>query len=97
MTTTTEGDSGMANRKREFRERVGHRIKARRVAAGLSQGELARKLPGKLEGGQISRWERGESFPTYANLLALARALGVSEERLLCGCGEEHELQHRVA
>ena len=88
----------MAGRKREFRARVGRRIRARRLAAGLSQSELARKLPGaKLEGGQISRWERGESFPTYANVLALARALGVSEERLLCGCGEEHELQNRVA
>ncbi len=87
----------MAGRKREFRNRVGQRLRKRRIDAGLSQGELARKLPGKLEGGQISRWERGESFPTYANVLALARALGVSEEKLLCGCGEEHERQPLVA
>ena len=58
------------------------------MAAGLSQGQLARKLPGDMEGGQVSRWERGESFPTYANVLALARALEVSEEALLCGCDD---------
>lgn len=80
--------------RREFRDRVGDRIKVRRTAAGLSQSELARKLPGdRIEGGQVSRWERGEMFPTYANLLALARALGCSEELLLCGCGEEHPKQ----
>jgi transcriptional regulator with XRE-family HTH domain len=81
--------------KREFRYRVGARIRARRVAAGLAQSELARLLPGRVEGGQVSRWERGESFPTYANVLALARALGVSEEALLCGAGEEDRPRRR--
>lgn len=68
----------------EFRDRVGDRLRHRRNTAGLTQTQLARKLPGSMDGGQISRWERGESFPTYANLLALARALGCSEEELLC-------------
>ena len=72
-------------KRREFRERVGVRIRARRTEAGLSQSQLARKLPGHVEGSQISRWERGETFPTYANVLALARALGISEELLIAG------------
>jgi transcriptional regulator with XRE-family HTH domain len=79
----------MARQRREFRHRVGERVRARRLAATLSQGQLARKLPGTVEGSQVSRWERGESFPSYANLLALARAFGVSEELLLCGCASE--------
>ena len=82
------------SKRKEFRERVGGRIRERRAIAGLSQGQLARRLPGTVEGGQISRWERGESFPTYANLLALARALRVSEELLLCGCHNEREEPH---
>jgi len=70
----------------EFRERVGARIRARRRELGLSQGAVARRLEGTVEGSQISRWERGESFPTYANIVQLARALEVSEEQLMCGC-----------
>lgn len=83
----------MARQRQEFRKRVGGRIRDRRVALGMSQGQLARKLPGTVEGSQVSRWERGESFPTYANVIALARALGVSEEVLLCGC--EFDKTHR--
>jgi transcriptional regulator with XRE-family HTH domain len=71
--------------RRQFRERFGDRLRDRREVAGLTQTQLARKLPGTVEGGQVSRWERGESFPTYANLVALARALECSEESLLCG------------
>jgi transcriptional regulator with XRE-family HTH domain len=76
----------MARERQEFRKRVGERIRDRRVALEMSQGRLARKLPGTVEGSQISRWERGESFPNYANVTALAQALEVSEELLLCGC-----------
>ena len=83
----------MARQRQEFRQRVGGRIRDRRLERGLSQGQLARKLPGRVESSQISRWERAESFPTYANVLALARALRVSEELLLCGC--ESEEAHR--
>lgn len=61
----------------------------------MSQGQLARKLPGVVEGSQISRWERGESFPTYANVIVLARALDVSEELLLCGCEPDEAHQPR--
>jgi transcriptional regulator with XRE-family HTH domain len=63
----------------------------------MSQGQLARKLPGNVEGSQVSRWERAESFPTYANVIALARALGVSEEVLLCGCSEGAQRRRKTA
>jgi transcriptional regulator with XRE-family HTH domain len=84
--------------KTEFRQRVGARIRARRVELGLSQAGLARKLPGGVvEGSQISRWERGDSFPSYSSMLALARALGVTEELLLCGCSDADHGKKRYA
>ena len=67
------------------RRRIGMRLLERRMAAGVSQARLARLLPGTVEAAQISRWERGESFPTYANVLALARALDISEDALIRG------------
>ena len=42
-------------------------------------------LPGSVEGTAISRWERGVYFPAYESLVALAEALGVSEEELYGG------------
>jgi transcriptional regulator with XRE-family HTH domain len=67
---------------------VGVRIRELRRAAGLTQAQLARQLPGLLEANQISRWERGRMYPSWANVEALAVVLGVTEEDLLCGgCG----------
>jgi transcriptional regulator with XRE-family HTH domain len=70
----------------EFRYRVGERLRQLRADRHLSQAALARRMPGTTEASQISRWERGASFPNYENLVALAVALGVSEEMLVCGC-----------
>ena len=75
-------------RRPAFRYRVGEQIAARRQAAGLSQAQLGRRLPGTVEGSQISRWETGKSFPTYENIVALARAFKCSEEELICGPAE---------
>lgn len=69
----------------ELRDRVGGRLRRRREAAGLTQAQLARRLPGTIEGSQVSRWERGASWPAYASIVALARAFGVTEEALLRG------------
>ena len=66
------GDSKLA-------QRVGARIKARRIDRGLSQNALARRIPDTpVSAGYISRWERGENMPSWANLEAVADALGVS-------------------
>jgi transcriptional regulator with XRE-family HTH domain len=67
----------------EFRERVGARIRAQRKELGLSQSGLARRLPGAVETVTVGRWERGESFPNYDNLSALAKVFGLTEEQLL--------------
>ena len=36
--------------------RMGLRIKARREELGLTQRELAEKIPGKSDGNQVSKW-----------------------------------------
>ena len=64
--------------------RVGQRIRDRRLAAGWSQGQLARKLPGHVEGTTVSRWELGKSWPSYPNVMALAKVFDITEEELLC-------------
>jgi transcriptional regulator with XRE-family HTH domain len=80
----------------DFRHRVGARIAARRQEAGLTQTQLGRRLPGEPGEGQISRWERGESFPSYRYLTALARVFGISEEALLLGPEEERPARRRA-
>lgn len=55
---------------------IGDRIRAAREKAGLSQRELADQIPGKADGGQVSKWERGEHRPSDDTLKAIAQALG---------------------
>jgi transcriptional regulator with XRE-family HTH domain len=47
----------------EFVQRMGARIAQRRNELGLSQVDVARALPGKVDGSQVSRWERGLHKP----------------------------------
>lgn len=57
--------------------RMGARIKARREEVGLTQRELAEKIPGKSDGNQVSKWERGEHRVSDDTLEHIARALDV--------------------
>ena len=64
---------------RQVAERVGARIKTARVEKELSQNGLARLIGDEnVSAGYISRWERGEHMPSWANLHKIAAALGVS-------------------
>jgi len=65
------------------RRRVGARIREARTAKQFSQRELAELLPGAVDGNYVSRWERGETMPSWANLEALGAALDVSVVWLL--------------
>lgn len=56
---------------------IGRRIRERRDELHLSQEDVARELPGKVSGNQVSRWERGLHRPNDAALEALAKALEV--------------------
>ena len=52
------------------------RLRELRVAARLTQGQLAEKAGVKR--GAIARWELGTREPSWSNVVALADALGVS-------------------
>lgn len=47
----------------EHKDRVGRRIKKARLDRKWSQRELAERLPGKVDGPSVSRWERGITYP----------------------------------
>lgn len=61
----------------------GSRLRALRVEKGLGQNDLAR-IAG-IHPMQVSKYEREERSPSADNLLALAKALGVTVDRLLTG------------
>ena len=56
--------------------RVGAQIRRYREKAGLNQRELAEALPGKTDGTQVSKWERGVNKPSDDTLNAIARTVG---------------------
>lgn len=63
----------------EHKERVGRRLREARKAAGLTQVEVARLLPGSVDAASVSRWERGEVYPEqYLDALAVALDKDVS-------------------
>jgi len=56
----------------------GSRLQQLRLAAGLTQAQLAQKSG--LTQGAISRWEKGGREPGWSEAIALAAALGVTCE-----------------
>ena len=73
---------------------MGRRLRAARLAAGLSQRDLA--FPG-CTAAYISRIEKGERIPSLQILREFARRLGVSEAYLARGVEEPVELSPFVA
>ena len=69
---------------------IGHRIRLRRQALGLTQQEIA-DLAGFAGGGTTVRhWEAGRRYPSTAQVLTLARILGRSPGWLLAGGLPDH-------
>jgi transcriptional regulator with XRE-family HTH domain len=63
---------------------IGERIKSARVAAKLTQGQLAAKV-GATSGMTVSRWETARFGPGREWLEPLSEALGVTTDWLLTG------------
>jgi DNA-binding XRE family transcriptional regulator len=61
--------------------RLGHRLRALRIAAGLTQAELARRTG--IHRPNIARVEAGRHTPSLETLARLAAAIGVSTTRVL--------------
>ncbi len=64
---------------------IGERIRGYRLAAGLSQGELA-QLVGVTRA-VVTAWESGKACPKLDKLYPLANALKVDLYDLVCGKG----------
>ena len=62
---------------------IGERLKLARAAAGLSLRGLEERLDGLVTAQAIGKYERDEMMPSSTVLIALARALKVTEEYLL--------------
>ena len=62
---------------------IGPRLKLARAATGLSLRALEEELNGLVTAQAIGKYERDEMMPSSTVLIALARALGVTEDYLL--------------
>jgi transcriptional regulator with XRE-family HTH domain len=69
------------------RENLGARIRAARIAAGLSQEDLGDAV--KLSRAAISQWEQGQTQPQGSNLNAISEVLQVSLDYLAKGKGRK--------
>lgn len=68
---------------------LGARIATLRRAAGLSQGELARRL--QVSASAIGMYEQGRREPSAEILVALSRVFGVTLDYLLTGAPSANE------
>src|SRR5580765_1783828 len=82
-------------RARELRDRdLGERVKALRLAAGLTQTELAE---GRFSKDYVSQIERGKTRPTAETLDWLAERLGVDPAYLGSGVSAEERARVEAA
>lgn len=84
---------------RTSRQVIGARIRERREAAGISQGELAKRAYVARQ--TVSNWETGKTLIDAQSLALVAEALGVSAGELLGERGAETvraeaDLRHRL-
>jgi transcriptional regulator with XRE-family HTH domain len=69
-----------STRLRRLRPRFGNEIRRYRLQLGLTQLEVARSLGIRLA--TVSSWERGQTCPTGAMLLRLAKVLDTLAESI---------------
>jgi transcriptional regulator with XRE-family HTH domain len=62
---------------------IGHRLRMARAAAGLSLRDLETKIANLVTAQALSKYEQDEMMPGSQVLIAIAKALGVSEDYLL--------------
>jgi len=63
--------------------KVGKLIKEARLAADMTQEQLARKIGGGVSASDVSKVERGEADFTQEQLKKIAKATGVTQKSLL--------------
>ncbi|MFD2589084.1 helix-turn-helix domain-containing protein [Croceitalea marina] len=74
-------DKGRRKKDAEYKKRFGEKIKAFRIAKGLSQFKLG--IEADLARTQISKIENGLASPTVLSLVHLAKALELTSEQII--------------
>jgi len=69
-----------------MKKEIGKRLRIVRESKGISQVELGNHLGIQFQ--HVSKYERGESVPTWENLIKLIELLGVNINWLLTGKGK---------
>ena len=62
-------------------EQLGKNLKRIRIAKGISQGEIGRRL--EVDKSFVSNIENGKTNPTLATIAKIAKAIGVSVGELM--------------
>lgn len=75
------GSSQDRQEKSRIKRSLGEAIKQNRNRCGMTQEFVAEALGVSRQA--VSKWERGDSDPSTANLLALAKLFGISAEEML--------------
>ena len=75
------GSSQERQEKSRIKRSLGEAIKQNRNRCGMTQEFVAEALGVSRQA--VSKWERGDSDPSTANLLALAKLFGISAEEML--------------
>jgi transcriptional regulator with XRE-family HTH domain len=79
---------------REVRRAIGERLRQSRLAAKLTQQDVAQRL--QLKRQTISGWERGEAMPQLAEWYRLAPLLGQSLDYLVYNVRTVPVSQHAI-
>ncbi|WP_206365158.1 helix-turn-helix domain-containing protein [Sphingobacterium corticibacterium] len=69
----------MDNRHSEYFKRIGKNLKSKRLSEGLTQEQLANKIP-KMDRSKISDMENGKEDYFFSKLLNVCEALGMTLE-----------------
>ncbi len=69
----------MDNRHSEYFKRIGKNLKRKRLSEGLTQEQLANKIP-KMDRSKISDMENGKEDYFFSKLLNVCEALGMTLE-----------------
>lgn len=76
-------------------ETFGSRLKAARLARGMTQEQLAYEIG--VSSPAVSQWERDGSEPNFATLRALSKVLDISLDALLLGRVQDGDKAERLA
>ena len=77
----------------EQKNSFGQYIRQKRLAAGLTQKELAGRL--HVTESAVSKWERDMSYPDVSIIPDVCRALSITEHEFFTACDDEKEYAQR--